>query len=62
MKYIYFNDRSHRVGIHAGSATDKQFLEPGEVIVVEIPKSAIPFIKTWDTNIVLLSYADEGSY
>jgi len=62
MKYVYLNDKSKQVGIHPSSSTKKFHLEPQETIVIEIPENTIPFIKTWDNDIVLLSYADEGAF
>ena len=59
MRYVYLNDRTTRIGIHAGSSVnEKYFLEPQELVVVEIPENTVPYIKAWD-NMVLLSYSPE---
>ena len=62
MKYVYMNDKTKRIGIHSASLTDKHYLEPCETVVIEIPEDTIPFIKVWDNDQVLLTYADKGSY
>ena len=56
------NDKTKRIGIHSASLTDKHYLEPCETVVIEIPEDTIPFIKVWDNDQVLLTYADKGSY
>ena len=62
MKYVYLNDCSCEVTVHTGSTTNKRSLLPGERIVIEIPEGAVPFIKTCDDGVVLLSYIEKGSY
>ena len=62
MKYVFLNDTSNILQLHIASCIDKQSIQPTETVVVDIPEDTIPFIKLWDEDVVLLSYADKNAF
>lgn len=57
MKYVFMNDKTTSIALHAASVDigGKTIILPAEMIVVNIPDNSVPYIKIWDTC-VLLSY------
>lgn len=60
MIYKFLNDTRGKMGIHPGSSdslANKFYLDPAELVEVEIPEGTTPFIKVWD-KLVLLSWTE----
>lgn len=62
MKIYYMNDETKPVHIRI-PGRDIVILRPQEsrIFHFDAPASAVPFVKRWDNNIVLLSYTTEPS-
>jgi hypothetical protein len=62
MKLYYFNDRLTVATVYVNDFhSTPKMLQPaeGDYFEVELNENSIPFIKTWETNIVLISFMEE---
>lgn len=53
--YLFLNDTRCPLTVHSGSCINRNSLIIRELVMIRIPKDAVPYIKVWD-EMVLLSY------
>ena len=63
MKVYYVNDESIAVSIRVlGKDMNESFTlllpQEGKIFEFEAPTDAVPYIKRWNNNMILISYAD----